>query len=359
MAEDIWQNLPYPTPHQSVFEAGWVQVEDHWKQPELAKTWQTLRQLRGEVNQVLEKARQDKAVGSSLEAKVLLYVEDISLRQALGKMNPGRSVGTVPTTTTVANPPEEATVTPIANTPEETTQETTATPPSREDIPQWQELLNAALAVMAELPRYVGLFFADYRRPLLSLGLIVSGTVSLIVLGAIVDAIADFPLLPGLLELIGIGYSGWFVNRYVLRANNRKELTDTVASVSNYVIGKTQTDAAIDALEAFEEAMEEAIGHHPATVTSPTPVVPVPQPIGNGVDELRYLFITSQVEVLDNPQPLEALKYTAQVNGWKIGVVDAEGQKCDRCWNYSTHVGESEEDPTICDRCVAALAGEF
>ncbi|MCT7980025.1 isoleucine--tRNA ligase [Laspinema olomoucense] len=353
IAEDIWQNLPYSTPYQSVFEAGWVQVEDRWKQPELAKTWQTLRQLRGEVNQVLEKARQNKAVGSSLEAKVLLYVEDIPLRQALGNLNPARSLGTVPTTTTVANPPEETPATTI------TLPQTTATPPSREDIPQWQQLLNAALAVMAELPRYLGIFFSDYRRPLVTVGLIVSGTVSLIVLGAIVDAIADFPLLPGLLELIGIGYSGWFVNRYVLRANNRKELTDTVASVSNYVLGKTQTDAAIEAIEAFEEAIEEAIAHHPATVPSPTPVVPVSQTIGNGVDELRYLFITSQVEVLDNPQPLEALKYTAQVNGWGIGVVDAEGEKCDRCWNYSTHVGESEEDPTICDRCVAALAGEF
>jgi isoleucyl-tRNA synthetase len=26
-----------------------------------------------------------------------------------------------------------------------------------------------------------------------------------------------------------------------------------------------------------------------------------------------------------------------------------------RCWNYSTHVGESEKYPTVCERCVAAL----
>ena len=39
--------------------------------------------------------------------------------------------------------------------------------------------------------------------------------------------------------------------------------------------------------------------------------------------------------------------------------IDFDGQKCDRCWNYSTHVGESAQDPTICDRWVEALAGTF
>jgi hypothetical protein len=27
----------------------------------------------------------------------------------------------------------------------------------------------------------------------------------------------------------------------------------------------------------------------------------------------------------------------------------------ERCWNYSTHVGESERYPTVCERCVEAL----
>jgi isoleucyl-tRNA synthetase len=79
----------------------------------------------------------------------------------------------------------------------------------------------------------------------------------------------------------------------------------------------------------------------------------------NHVDELRYLFLVSQVEVLDSAEPLAGLKYHSESDTLGIGVVDAEGQKCDRCWNYSTHVGASAEDPTICDRCVEALAGTF
>jgi isoleucyl-tRNA synthetase len=171
-AEDIWQYLPYKTPYKSVFEAGWVKVEEKWRNPELAEFWKTLRRLRTDVNKVLEQARVEKIIGSSLEAKALIYVNDEKLRIAIKALNP--------------------------------------------------------------------------------------------------------------------------VN-------------------------------------------------------------------GDGVDEMRYLFLTSQVELLDTADGLQGLK-TLSVQGednWGIGVVNAEGQKCDRCWNYSTHVGESAEHPLICERCVAALAGEF
>ncbi|MGL5135223.1 MAG: isoleucine--tRNA ligase, partial [Planktothrix sp.] len=69
-AEDIWQNIPYSPPQTSVFEAGWVTLEKDWEKPELGTLWQQLRQIRSDVNVVLEKARQDKIIGASLEAKV-------------------------------------------------------------------------------------------------------------------------------------------------------------------------------------------------------------------------------------------------------------------------------------------------
>jgi len=169
-AEDIWQYLPYKTPYKSVFEAGWVQVEEKWRNPEIAGFWQQVRQIRTDVNKVLEQARIEKLIGSSLEAKALLYIADEQLRSSVKALNPV---------------------------------------------------------------------------------------------------------------------------------------------------------------------------------------------IGNGIDELRYLFLTSQVELLDSPDKLQGLKYNLLSDSWGIGVVNAEGEKCDRCWNYSTHVGESAEHPLICERCVAALAGEF
>jgi len=169
LAEDIWQFLPYSTSHKSVFEAGWVQLEPQWVKPELAAKWETLRDIRNEVNKVMEKARVDKAIGSSLEAKLLLSVADANLHQTLQMLNP----------------------------------------------------------------------------------------------------------------------------------------TDSLS--------------------------------------------------GNQVDELRYLFLTSQVELLDTPTKLADEKYTAQTETVGIGVVKADGAKCDRCWNYSTLVGKFELHPLLCERCVDAL----
>jgi isoleucyl-tRNA synthetase len=158
-----------------VFQAGWVKLEADWENPSLAEQWQQLRALRQDVNRVLEKARAEKAIGASLEAKVRLYVPDTELRNLLTAMNPG----------------------------------------------------------------------------------------------------------------------------------------DQAATDRNHV------------------------------------------------DELRYLFLVSQVEVLDSADPLQGLTYRSESDAWGIGVTDAEGEKCDRCWNYSTHIGESADHPTICDRCVGALAGTF
>ena len=171
LAEDIWQFLPYATPHQSVFEAGWVKLEPEWNQPALAEKWVTIREIRTEVNKVLEQARTAKAIGSSLEAKLLLYLVDDQLRDTLHALNP-------------------------------------AVPP-------------------------------------------------------------------------------------------------------------------------------------------------------NHVDELRYLFLASQVELLDSTDRLAEVKYAAQTDALSIGVVDADGKKCDRCWNYSTHVGEFEEHPLLCERCNEAIDGRF
>jgi isoleucyl-tRNA synthetase len=173
LAEDIWQYLPYTKSHASVFESGWLNIDQSWHHPELATLWNQIRDIRQEANKVLEQARTQKEIGSSLEAKLLLYVADPALRQQLAAMNP------------------------------------------------------------------------------------------------------------------------------------------------------------IEALS------------------------------GNRVDELRYFFLTSQVELVDSAAAVADLKYRSQSEALGVGVVDADGVKCDRCWNYSVQVGKSALHPLLCERCVPALEGEF
>lgn len=63
-------------------------------------------------------------------------------------------------------------------------------------------------------------------------------------------------------------------------------------------------------------------------------------------DDLRYIFIVSQVTLVRGEEDTEI----------EVTVERAAGEKCERCWNYSGRVGESERYPTACERCTAALA---
>ncbi len=63
-------------------------------------------------------------------------------------------------------------------------------------------------------------------------------------------------------------------------------------------------------------------------------------------DELRYLFIVSEVNVVPSAEG---------ASGVVVKVEKAQGQKCERCWNYSTRLGESARYADVCERCVAAL----
>ncbi|BAZ46643.1 isoleucyl-tRNA synthetase [Chondrocystis sp. NIES-4102] len=178
MAEDIWQALPYQTGYKSVFEAGWVQTKEEWHKSELNQFWGTVSQLRDEVNKVMEQARTNKAIGSSLDAKVLLAVADTQLKSQLASYNSSETL------------------------------------------------------------------------------------------------------------------------------SEKNILKDTASHI----------------------------------------------------DELRYFFLASQVELVDSIADVE---YKSESDLATIAVVKADGEKCERCWNYSLSVGSFQDDPTICDRCNAALKGEF
>lgn len=70
-------------------------------------------------------------------------------------------------------------------------------------------------------------------------------------------------------------------------------------------------------------------------------------------DFLPSLFIVSQVELVSSMPPEAG---GAGIPGVQIGITRASGSKCERCWNFSTRVGEDLDFPTVCERCSAALA---
>jgi isoleucyl-tRNA synthetase len=68
--------------------------------------------------------------------------------------------------------------------------------------------------------------------------------------------------------------------------------------------------------------------------------------------DLPALFIVSQVEVLPFAAPMQSDHEEPS----QVEILRADGAKCERCWNYSTHVGENTRYPGVCERCSAALA---
>ncbi|HEY1937130.1 MAG TPA: isoleucine--tRNA ligase [Candidatus Angelobacter sp.] len=105
-------------------------------------------------------------------------------------------------------------------------------------------------------------------------------------------------------------------------------------------------DAALKALEIARQ--EKTIGsalEAVVTITAPSELVSLLERYRN---DLRFLLIVSGVKI----------KAGAPGNGntpLHVSIEKAPGQKCERCWNYSTHVGENERYPTVCERCLAAL----
>ncbi|MEG3881661.1 CAAD domain-containing protein [Microcoleus sp. herbarium7] len=103
---------------------------------------------------------------------------------------------------------------------------------------QFQDIKDQVLTILSELPAYVSNFFADYQKPLVTLGLILAGGISIKVLLGVLGALNDVPLVAPVFELIGMGYTGWFVYRYLLKASTRQELLTEVDAFKEQVVGK-------------------------------------------------------------------------------------------------------------------------
>lgn len=68
-----------------------------------------------------------------------------------------------------------------------------------------------------------------------------------------------------------------------------------------------------------------------------------------GFEDLQQLFITSQAEVVDN------IEGGASYAHGDIKVEHADGEKCQRCWNYSEDLGSVGELTDLCPRCQAVV----
>lgn len=102
-------------------------------------------------------------------------------------------------------------------------------------------------------------------------------------------------------------------------------------------------------LKALEEARNrKEIGKSVEAQIKLTATDPLFSVLDKYKPALRYVFIVSAVT-------LAKAESGNGTGGLAVEVSKAAGQKCERCWNYSTQVGEDRDYRTLCERCVPVV----
>lgn len=70
-------------------------------------------------------------------------------------------------------------------------------------------------------------------------------------------------------------------------------------------------------------------------------------------DELRFVLITSQVNVYPYAEQGE----TTEMEGLRVQISAAEGEKCVRCWHVLPDVNTHADHPGLCSRCIINVTG--
>ncbi len=107
--------------------------------------------------------------------------------------------------------------------------------PADQPVQQW---LDMGKDFVSKLSDYVTEFISDNEKLLVNLLLFFLAVVAVRVILAVLAAINDFPLLSPLFELIGLGYTTWFVYRYLWNESSRKELKDEFEVLKSQVMGR-------------------------------------------------------------------------------------------------------------------------
>ena len=68
----------------------------------------------------------------------------------------------------------------------------------------------------------------------------------------------------------------------------------------------------------------------------------------------NYEFLKGKEELLQEVFIVSGVELN-EAKEFSVEVKPADGEKCERCWMYSTTVGEDKENPTICHKCSEAL----
>ena len=118
-------------------------------------------------------------------------------------------------------------------------------------------ILGQSITILFELPEVLGGFFKQYQKPLILTGLFFVAFLTVKCFVAALNALNELPLVSTIFELIGMGYSGWFVYRYLLKASQREELGKILEELKTEFIGSAKADNNLEIPNIYSEIYQE------------------------------------------------------------------------------------------------------
>lgn len=103
---------------------------------------------------------------------------------------------------------------------------------------QWQEARDQISWLLTELPERFNQIYQEYKQPITTAGIALAAIPVLVLTVALLRMINAIPLFAPTFELVGFGYTAWFVYRYLLFAEKRQELSQEYESLRERIVGQ-------------------------------------------------------------------------------------------------------------------------
>ncbi|MEH1887484.1 CAAD domain-containing protein, partial [Nostoc sp.] len=108
--------------------------------------------------------------------------------------------------------------------------------PDNQPLPQRQHIGGKFSTFLEQLPKYLGSFSTEYQMPIICFSTIITATITVKIIIAVLDVINEIPQLNLVFELTGIGYLIWFVFRYLFKASTRQELAAQISFIQKEIV---------------------------------------------------------------------------------------------------------------------------
>jgi CAAD domains of cyanobacterial aminoacyl-tRNA synthetase len=108
--------------------------------------------------------------------------------------------------------------------------------------PEVREQVENVLRFLSAFPDYFNGALGDYRKPLTTAGFLLVAGLGVAVADGVLTRLNTIPLFAPTFELIGLGFTGWVLFRYILYADTRQELLQAYDHVKERITGSEDED---------------------------------------------------------------------------------------------------------------------